>query len=253
MKHQNFDIQTFYRHDFDFSNQHKTSYNDWLLAFENSIRKRAVDNCFIGMSSGYDSGAMACEILRQGVKFKVYSVMNNENQYILEERLLYFPNSTIVKAMTIDDYNRLYNFLDGKINQVAMQDTASPGVAFMFENAVKEGRSVCLCSQGGDETISDYALFPGQSTFKGKFPEKLFEWQNFRGGKQEEYVNEIEDIAALYGIECRYPYLDVDLVQEYLWLAVELKNAFYKAPLREYLIRNRLPFDEGVQRGFRPR
>ena len=69
---------------------------------------------------------------------------------------------------------------------------------------------------------------------------------------QLEYLNELEDIANVYGIEIRYPYLDVDLVQEFLWLKVELKNIYYKSPLREYLLRNNVPFEENVKRGFRP-
>lgn len=253
MNLQNKDIKAFYEHEFDFNHQHKTQYEDWLKAFRNAVLKRAVGGCFIGLSSGYDSGAVACEMLNLGVTFKVYSVMNNEDSIILIHRLGYFPEKSVVEKVDQVTYTRLYNFLDGKINKKAMKDSASPGVAFMFEQATKEGRKVCICPQGGDETISDYSLFPNQSQFKGKFPETLFEWKNFRRGMQEEYLNEIEDIAALYNVECRYPFLDIDLVQEYLWLAVDLKNITYKAPLREYFIRQRFPFCEGVKRGFRPR
>lgn len=249
----NYDINQFYNYKFDFDHQYKTDFNGWMRAYEKAISRRVEPNCFMGMSSGYDSGAMACEMLRQGVKFKVFSIMNNENHYVLEDRLQWFPDKAVISFMNKEDYERLYVFLDGKINPVAMKDPASPGVAFMFEQAAKEGMTTCMCSQGGDETISDYALFPKQSTFKGVFPEKLYEWPNFRAGMQYEYLNEIEEIAALYGIRCRYPYLDVELVQEYLWLSADLKNSNYKAPLREYFIRNRFPYDRGVKRGFRPK
>ena len=54
-------------------NQHKKTYDDWNKAFENSIKKRAAnnvrENIFIGMSSGYDSGAIACELNKQKIKF----------------------------------------------------------------------------------------------------------------------------------------------------------------------------------------
>jgi asparagine synthetase B (glutamine-hydrolysing) len=126
------------------------------------------------------------------------------------------------------------------------------GVAYTFETAAKEGRTICISGQGGDETISDYALYPGQSTFKGVWPEDLYEWNNFREGMNREYLNEIEEIAEIYGIEVRYPYLDVDLVQEYLWLTPELKNKNYKAPLFEYLTLNNVPFEKNVKRGFNP-
>jgi asparagine synthetase B (glutamine-hydrolysing) len=248
----NKDIRTFYNHEFDFDNQHKTTFDDWIFAFKNAVAKRAEDGCFMGLSSGYDSGAMACEMLKQGINFKAYAIFNNENKAVLEARLKLIKDHSAIEELPNKEWQRLYDYLDGKINPVAMKDVASPGVAFMFETAKKEGKSVCICNQGGDETISDYALYPNQSTFKGVFPDKLYEWENFKRGKNEEYINEIEDIAALYGIECRYPYLDVNLVQEYLWLSPELKNAHYKAPTREYLIRNNFPFDEGVKKGFRP-
>jgi asparagine synthetase B (glutamine-hydrolysing) len=126
------------------------------------------------------------------------------------------------------------------------------GVAFMFDTAKKEGKSICISGQGGDELYSDYALFPKQSTFKGTYPDELYEWPNFREGMQREYLNELEEIAELYGIEVRYPMLDIDLVQEFLWLKPELKNKNYKAPIFQYLTLNKVPFDEGIKRGFRP-
>lgn len=247
----NKDIRQFYKHKFDFKNQHKDNYDDWLKAFESAVQKRATDRCFMGLSSGYDSGVISKELSRQGVNFKAFIVFNNENEDVLRERMKYVYESE-VSQMDKTLWQQYYDFLDGKINPLAMRDSASMGVAAMFDRAKREGRSVCISGQGGDEIISDYAFFPNQSTFKGKWPQKLFEWLNFRGGMQFEYLNELEDIAALYGIECRYPFLDVDLVQEYLWLTPELKNKNYKAPLFEYLTRNNVPFDKGVKRGFRP-
>lgn len=251
MVHINKDIKEFYNFKFDFDNQHKTTYEDWLVAFKNAIKKRGVDGCFIGLSSGYDSGAITKELLDQGVNFKAYAIFNNENSEILAGRLSYIPNYKVAE-MDKKLWLSYFNFLNGKINETAMKDIASMGVAYMFDSAKKEGRTICISGQGGDEIISDYALFPKQSTFKGKFPDKLFEWKNFRKGMQEEYLNELEEIAAIYGIEVRYPFLDVDLVQEFLWLTPELKNKNYKAPIFEYLTKNNVPFDKEVKRGFRP-
>src|SRR5579871_1909502 len=36
--------------------QYKETYDDWIGAFERAVLKRAVPGCFIGLSSGYDSG-----------------------------------------------------------------------------------------------------------------------------------------------------------------------------------------------------
>ncbi|MCS7092130.1 MAG: hypothetical protein NZM26_02155 [Patescibacteria group bacterium] len=54
--------------------QHKKSYEDWIWAFENAVKKRAVENCFIGLSCGYDSGAIACALLKLKIPFKAYIV-----------------------------------------------------------------------------------------------------------------------------------------------------------------------------------
>jgi len=247
----NKELNKFYNHKFDFDNQYKDNYDDWLKAFEKSVKKRAVNGCFMGLSSGYDSGALSKELLKQKIKFKAYTIFNNENEEILNKRLNYIPDYQIAE-MNKTLWQKYYDFLEGKINDKAIKDSASMGVAYMFETAKSEGRSICLSGQGGDEINSDYSLFPRQSTFKGKYPDKLYEWSNFRGNMQLEYLNELEDIAAVYGIEIRYPFLDIDLIQEFLWLKVELKNKNYKAPLFEYLIKNNVPFDKAVKKGFRP-
>lgn len=245
------DIKDFYDNKFDFDHQDKTTYDDWLTAFANSIRKRAINKCFLGLSSGYDSGAITKELVIQKVDFKAYTIFNNENKDIILKRLSYIP---IFQIADMDQplWQRYHDFLEGKINPKALKDIASMGVAYMFDTAQKEGRTVCLSGQGGDEIISDYALFPKQSIFKGVFPDQLYEWPNFRKGMQEEYLKELEEIAALYGIEIRYPFLDINLVQEFLWLSPKLKNRHYKAPLHEYLVKNNVPFEIGVKRGFRP-
>lgn len=247
----NKELNEFYSYKFDFKNQHKETYEDWLKAFENSIRKRAVNGCFIGMSSGYDSGALTKEMVKQGIEFKAFVMYNNENKEVLDERIKYIPNVQI-SVMNERLWKTYYDFLKGKINDTALADKASMGVAYMFASAIGDKRNVCISGQGGDELYSDYALFPKQSTFKGTYPNELYEWPNFREGMQREYLNELEEIAELFGIEVRYPMLDIDLVQEFLWLKPELKNRNYKAPIFEYLTKNDVPFEKGIKHGFRP-
>lgn len=246
------DVAEFYNHTFCFTNQVKDTYEDWLKAFSESVRKRAEDGCFMGLSSGYDSGAVMNELNKLGVKYRVYSTFNNENEEVLKKRLE-MVDDCVVSQMDKTEYDYYFNFLKSKgMSDEIMADTGSCGLAKMFDVASKEGRKVCLVNQGSDEIISDYALYHGQSTFKGVFPKDLYEWDNFKGGKQKEYVTQLEEIAKLYGIECRYIFLDTDLVQEFLNLTPELKNKEYKAPLHEYLTINNIPFEKGVKRGFNP-
>ncbi len=87
----NEELNNFYAHKFDFDNQIKSTYTDWIVAFQNSIRKCASNGCFMGLSSGYDSGATSYEMSKQGIHFKAYTTLNGENEQVIKERLKYIP------------------------------------------------------------------------------------------------------------------------------------------------------------------
>lgn len=239
-------------HEWDL-NQHKTSYDDWINAFENAVKKRAIDGCFIGLSSGYDSGAIACEMLRQKVDFKAFIISGREDSSVLEKRMSLIPNHQLIK--TPDDFREEKEWIDKniedfryKVPQRLKDDSASLGLSKICRLAHVEGRKVYLSGQGADEIIGDYALKPHQSTFKGKFPDKLTLWENFYEGYQYSYLGKEEYVAGSHSIETRYPFLDEAVVQEFLWLAPSLKNKYYKAPIYEYLRRNNFPtaFDKKI-------
>jgi asparagine synthase (glutamine-hydrolysing) len=237
-------------------NQFKDNYDDWIKAFENAIKKRATNGCFIGLSSGYDSGAISKELSKQRVKFKAYSILNNENEEIIKKRAKYCyefeeikPNKEARQLLKERLEEVPYKFCKEK---TVGDDVASLGLADICYKANKEGRKVLLSGQGADEIIGDYKLYPKQSNFRGVFPKELKEWENFSGGLQRDYLNKEEYVGGAFAIETRYPFLDKDLVQEFLWLKPELKNENYKAPIYEYLIKNNVPFDKNVKKGFRP-
>ena len=94
---------------------------------------------------------------------------------------------------------------------------------------------------------------PNQSTFGGIFPEDLksvYPWKNFFDGTMEMYIAKEEYVAGSFGIETRYPYLDQDVVQEFLNLTPELKNKSYKSVVYEYLKQNNFPLDKDKKIGF---
>ena len=69
--------------------QHKNSYDDWFKAFEAAILKRVINikhRIFIGLSSGYDSGAIACCLNKYKIDYTPYSILGSENQEILKRR-----------------------------------------------------------------------------------------------------------------------------------------------------------------------
>ena len=122
------------------------------------------------------------------------------------------------------------------------------------------GFKVHISSCGADEIISDYG-FNGKkifshSEFGGFFPENLeniFPWKKFYNDSQRSYLFKEEYVFGRYGLESRYPFLDTQVVQNFLNLKKELKNSEYKSPIAFFLRKHDYPFDEGIKLGFNPR
>jgi asparagine synthetase B (glutamine-hydrolysing) len=245
--------------------QHKSHTDDWIAAFERSIAKRIPSpraGLFLGLSSGYDSGAIACELLRQGAPFKAYSVINNEAHNILSDRLRRIPNH---EAFELAEPERIrmrqqlaaaepFAYSDRFKDYDYKQDAAALGLSAICSRANRDGLRVYMSGQGADEILSDYG-FAGKkkfshSEFGGLFPDSQKLWHSFADGTQIQYLNKEEYTAGSFGIEARYPFLDVALVQEFLWLAAAIKNRNYKSPLHDYLSLRRFPFEAGKKRGF---
>ena len=249
-------------HEFDFDHQDKNAFDDWVHAFEHSIKKRARDGCFIGLSSGHDSGAIACELTKQRVKYRAYSISGTEDVEVVRKRLRRVDGELF--RLTTKDYQAAQQFIKknaeefsySSLKDVSLHfekmtdDWGAVGLSFICQQARLEGRTVFISGQGADEIFSDYAFTPEVSTLNGVFPNQLKIWPNFKGGCQTAYLAKDEHVSGAYGIEGRYPFLDISLVQEFLWLKPELKNSEYKAPLDHYLTLNDYPFNRGDKVGF---
>jgi asparagine synthetase B (glutamine-hydrolysing) len=247
-------------------NQYKNTYTDWIDAFKSAIQKRSLTDkkIFIGLSSGYDSGCIACELHNTNKPFNAYSILNNENIQVINDR------SNLLKKTELIDYsdkNNLYVLshfqkyceLDINTEYGYLEDRSSIPLMHIGIRAKNDGCKIFFSGTGCDEIIGDYFVKGNydqdkSSCFQGKFPENLnsiFPWKNFFNGTMRKYLTKDEYIIGCLGIEARYPFLDKQLVQEFLWLKPELKNNFYKAPLREYLIQNNFPYKENEKKGFR--
>jgi len=251
-------------------NQHKTTYDDWTKAFENSIKKRASnnvrENIFIGMSSGYDSGAIACELNKQKIKFTAYSVSGSENKSIIKDRFNIINQNadTYYLEGCMDEYvmakkhikkyvepytYEIYSSRNGYKEFIPLtQDGGANAFSLVCSKAIKENKKIYLSGTGADEIFSDYGwngkTVAPHSNFGGRFPlmlEPIFPWASFYGSSQITYLTKEEMVGGSYGIECRYPFLDRKVVQEFLWLTSELKNKFYKNVLHNYMIENNFP------------
>jgi asparagine synthetase B (glutamine-hydrolysing) len=271
-----YDLNTYEKIDsvtnFNFDlNQYKTNFDDWISAFSNSISKRIVNtnkNFFIGMSSGYDSGAIASELIKQNKKFKAYSVIIGEDLEVLHKRFSIIEDAsaiTISKPQFMELSKELdstcENFYErhSRFDYELLRDQAAIGLAVICKKAREDNNLIYLSGHGADEILSDYGYLgiPFDNHNEPKkvklFPNDLtdcFPWENFWLGMNNLFLKKEEYIAGHYGIETRYPFLDKYLVQEFLWLSAELKNKSYKSCLDEYLRVNNFPYSKNKKRGF---
>ena len=271
-------IEKFSVTEFDL-NQHKNNYDDWYKSFQDSIRKRTKnlrEKLFIGLSSGYDSGAICCELVNQGVDFTTYTVVGTENQNILNQRFKIIEKKVknVILTKNSDEIGIAHEFIEKNTEPLKyftysnssdyneywlslIDDNGSNHLSHLCSHAKKDGKKIFLSGQGADEIFSDYG-FGGvkkynHSNFGGLFTDDLkeiFPWPSFFNSSMESYLAKEEYVCGSYGIESRYPFLDKNLVQEFLWLSPKLKNSNYKSVLDFYLTKNNFPFDKNNKVGF---
>jgi len=252
------DVTDFLNHKFDFSSQTKKDYNDCLVALIQAIVKRCYGKVFTGISSGYDS-AVLCHILKQNkADFRCYYVKANENEAIVNQRRQIFNIINLnvdhkacrEELKKIDDYQYEIEYNPPRPRQIWYNDFAATATFAIAMEAKKAGYNTYLSTQGSDEILADYSLIPEQSYYKGHWPEDLKEWPNFKRSANISYINKEARVAKAAGIDARYPFLDINFIQEYLYLAPELKNRNYKSVLYEYLTHYEIPFEQNVKHGF---
>jgi len=277
------DMDTFHVQDnveiFEFDlTQHKVTTIDFEAAFLEAVRVRThgiKHKVFIGLSSGYDSGAimLALELLQ--LPFMAYNIRGREDMRIVHERIDYCKHglATLISlnedalverrrwmGQYCEDFK--YRTLHGSV----VKDKASLGLSYILTKVRQRGGLIYISGSGADEIISDYAIngrkvFP-HSNFAGIFPSNLStifprfnqlakaKWQSFFLGSQRDYLMKEELTGGAHGIESRYPFLDPYFVQEYLWLHSTVKNSAYKKPILDFLLRHKFPVSVNSKVGF---
>ena len=79
--------------------------------------------------------------------------------------------------------------------------------------------------------ILDIVLSVESFLKRRSFPMEKFFGEN----TQRAYLMKEEIVTSTYGMEGRYPFLDKNLIQEFLWLHPDLKNNNYKSVIHNYL------------------
>jgi asparagine synthetase B (glutamine-hydrolysing) len=117
---------------------------------------------------------------------------------------------------------------------------------------------ILASGQGGDEIMSTSKGYCYNNPNPNPFPKNLedcFPWENFYEGVNQSYIYRDEVITGhANGFEGRYPHLDKQVVQEFLWLTPERKNQSWKAPLENFMKIHNYPYKIGnqydIKRGF---
>ena len=223
-------------------------------AFENALKVRYNQHCVSTLSSGYDSGAIACGLAELGhTKFSC-SFSATEDKAVLEKRLDKH-NGTILTDRgqftdkEVEDLNSLYM-------QPEIIAESGEAIGRICRHLKKIGKSVILSGNGGDEMYSDYGFnkkqFGLNSYFGGYFPSDLsvaWPWHDY-SQRQSSLVSRIDLLGGYYGIQHMEPLLDVGLVQAWLNTTAELKNKRYKHWMFEYMTEHDYPMLENVKIGF---
>ncbi|WP_299483531.1 asparagine synthase-related protein [uncultured Roseibium sp.] len=260
--------------------QYKTDLSDWFEAFDKSVAKRVNHlrgKPFVGLSSGYDSGAIAASLIHQNKTFISVTIEGREDPDVVQQRFAAVEasgNQALLLPETELDLTGLRSWLqdrvedqpyfiindDGERTETGKSvhtDKAALMLAGVCTKAKAAGALVYLSGSGADEIVSDYGFggkkFFAHSNFGGQFPPNFlgqFPWSSFFGSTQAAYLSKEEMVAGSFGMEARYPFLDRTVVQEFLNLTSDVKNKQYKSAISEYLKLRAFSVKEDVKIGF---
>lgn len=251
------------------------SFERWYLAFEAAVKKRICSKSKVAvpLSSGHDSGAIAAACISLDLPVTFYSILLGETLDVLNDRASLIKENNKMNHQIFSAFDARLSESHLKQNCPNIQysqympnslrsiytDPGALGMSAICRAAERVGDKIIISGQGADEIISDYAMngnkLSPNSNFSGIFPEKLsniFPWRNFFNDVNRCYLLKDEYVVGSHGMEGRYPFLDKQLVQEFLWLSSSLKNSEYKAPVTNYLKKKNFPINDNVKLGFNP-
>ena len=249
-------LRTHQLHTFDLA-QHKRSLDDWNHAFREAVRRRLPQHhsLFIGLSSGSDSGVIGLRLAELNHPHHVYSLDGIENASVILARHAFHraraPNATTWPLLTLsrEEFRATFTwsarnveglrFLRKSTGRLPMiMDTGAMGLSYICAQAKPRGVRVYMSGAGGDEIYTDYQRI----RWWPKDLQNIFPWPAFFLEEMHDFLRKEELVAGAHGMEGRYPPLDVDLVQEWLWLHPKIKNSKpIKYPLYKYMAQASYP------------
>ena len=192
--------------------------------------------CFVGLSGGVDSGCIALRLVEMKVAHHIFSLSASEEVHIVQARHAWASREAAglavphpVEQLSHDSYAEQFAWFPQHVEAYAytqpkrpielINDAGAAGLSHICAQAKPLGVRVYLSGAGADEIHGNYGRVK-------QWPANLSEvwpWPAFFGHEMRDYLRKEEHVAGAHGIEGRFPYLDVDVVQEYLWLNTTLK------------------------------
>lgn len=237
-----------------------SSFDRWNIAFDNSIKKRTNTDkgVFVPLSSGYDSGCIVSSMINQGKHFNTYTFKGDEDIKTLEDRKLLIEKNNnkfnyINPKNNIDEKykeycKRIENYtayhLDGTPYSDIYDAYSCFGIYQIFQEARTDKQIIFLSGHGGDEICSDYGNEGNKSAsiLELNYTNVRSKWPNFDSAYGRNIIQMFERVGGCFGIESRYPFLDKQVVQEFLWLSDGLKNKEFKQCIAQYMRKYKFPF-----------
>jgi asparagine synthetase B (glutamine-hydrolysing) len=234
--------------------QSVNNHNMVFDALERSVARRYDEGSISTLSSGYDSGVIACALHVLGNKKFSISFVSSEDKDILKQRLDMHGGKILPEIGRMSDQEK------NDINSLYIQNhtTSATGesIARVCKHMKKIGKTNILAGNGGDELYADYGYLGKQlgakSLFGGHFPENLelvWPWHDYLN-RQSTLISRLDLVAGYYGIQHKEPLLDVELVQAWINTTSDLKNKRYKNWMYEYMSDHNYPVLTNVKIGF---
>lgn len=236
--------------------QYKSNYNDWDVAFIESVKKRAHKEIALALSGGLDSAAIAACLSDLGIPFESIFLFRDDQSEDLEalKSIKYYIHSSCPTIHVINDSYKLniesfsYKFL--KQNYLNEHPTSYICSKMIHPSVNKK---IMLTGQGADEIIDNYIfkdfIRRNKSLKMSTWPTELadfFPYDNFYENKQRTFIDIQQYICHAYGLEARNPFLDKKLTQEWLSLSSDLKNKESKGPIKNFLRKRQISISKKV-------
>lgn len=228
-------------------NNYDKVWEEWELA----IKRRYSDQASILMSSGYDSGLIACTANKFYNNIDCYYTYNErESNNIIDKRKL-IHSITVINLNHQhgdDDMHKALYETTQENNSLLVNKFMNAGDTEIYtKHMIPKNKRVMIGGDGGDDIYSDYGLqglrLRKHSRFGGYFPRDLaLVWPWHKNNVLENFHGRAEIVGGYNGIEYRCPFLSTSLVQAWLNTTHELKNKRHKGWMAQYMDDHNYPY-----------